>query len=210
MDIQAQKSKFIHKVLADNAILAALQRNKTYVAGDIDSGPFRAAFADRLIDQTDRYAASVGDDDHCSVIDQIAADLSTEFANILVEGRLRIGTVQKALNLYLKTLWCMDRHRPAPPHCPIDRRVLEEAGIDKNWTQLVSIEEYREWIEEIRRCAIRSGFDSVAEWELCYWPHARLDRFTWQEGDIELISKEEMEKSIKQAEANLKAHQQEP
>lgn len=48
-NIQAQKTRFIRKVLADNAILVALQRNKTYLSGNVDSGPFRLAFADRLM-----------------------------------------------------------------------------------------------------------------------------------------------------------------
>jgi hypothetical protein len=205
MDIEFEKRNFILKIAADNAIAAALQRNKTYNSASDDSTSFKCAFTEQLFGQTERYAASVQDDEHCSVITQIANDLSSEFRTILIDGQLRIGTVQKALNLYLKTLWCMDPGRAAPPHCPIDRRVLEEAGIHENWTQLKLMSTYCEWIEKLRICALRSEFDSLAEWELCFWPRARLDRFTWQEGDIELVSNEEMERSIKQAEANLQS-----
>ncbi len=173
MNIQAQKTRFIHKVLADNAILAALQRNKTYVASDIDSGPFRVAFADQLIRQNDRYSSAVEDGEHCDVIKQIADNLSTEFGPILIARRLRIGTVQKALNLYVKSLWCMEPNRPIPPHCPIDRIILEKAGIDDSWTKLDSIDTYRVWMKKVRGRALQDGFDNLAEWELHSWSSDR-------------------------------------
>jgi len=191
MNIQAQKSNFIHKVLADNAILAALQRNKTYIAGSIDSGPFRAAFADQLIAQSDKYACFFDDDAHRDVIVETSDRLSTDFGAILSDGRLRIGTAQKALNLYLKSLWCMDPNWATPPHCPIDRRILEIAGIGENWTQLDSIDTYRDWIEKLRGHALHEGFESLAEWELFTWSVDRRDRFSWHDGDVVLISEKD-------------------
>ena len=170
MNIQAQKSNFIHKLLADNAILAALQRNKTYDSGDIDSGPFRAAFADQLILQNDRSSTAVED---CDVIKQIADNLSAEFGAILIGRQLRIGTVQKGLNLYLKTVWCMESGWPTPPHCPIDRKILEVAGINESWTKLDSLATYCVWIEKLRARALGEGFKNLAEWELCVWQSDR-------------------------------------
>jgi len=195
MNIQEQKTRFILKVLADNSVLAALQRNKTYAAGDINSGSFRAAFAGQLIAQSDRYASVIEDEEHCNVIVEITDKLSSDFGAILIDGRLRIGTAQKALNLYLKTLWVMDPNRPTPPHCPIDRRILEIAGIWENWTQLDSIDTYRVWIETIRAHALREGFENLAEWELCSWSVDRRDRFSWNDGEVVFISEKDIERA---------------
>ena len=99
----------------------------------------------------------------------MADALSSDYKGDLVLGRLRIGTVQKALNLYLKTVWCMEPSWPTPPHCPVDRIILERAGINGSWTKLDSMSTYCEWIERLRKHASGNGFDSVAEWELCAW-----------------------------------------
>jgi hypothetical protein len=55
-----------------------------------------------------------------------------------------------------------------PPHCPIDRVVLERLGIDACWTKSDSRDEYMEWINEIRKRV------QVAEWENEVWLRWRL------------------------------------
>lgn len=66
-------------------------------------------------------------------------------------GRFRIGLAQKALNLYLKYLWCADL-AARPPHCPVDAIILAAAGIKDAtpWTKLDSIDEYARLIERLR------------------------------------------------------------
>lgn len=176
-DLESLKGSFITEVarVSDyeeaiaNAINVSLQHNPTYVAGDLDRQPFRIAFSDQLRNQLLRYRAPVGDEEHCAAIERVSDALSKDYGGILIGGRLRIGTTQKALNLLLKTMWCLEQDWPAPPHCPVDRIILEEAGIYGNWTQLDSIGTYRHWISGIRYCAKGQGFESVAEWELCAW-----------------------------------------
>ena len=85
-------------------------------------------------------------------------------------GEIKLGTVQKLLNLYLKYLWVLD-YIPEPPHCPIDRGILEELrktnkNLPTSWTKINKEEEYKNCIEEINK--IR-GKKSIACWELEFW-----------------------------------------
>lgn len=60
-----------------------------------------------------------------------AASLSSEYVSVLADGRMKIGHAQKALNLYLKYMWCAGWVRE-PPHCPFDRIVLQFVPECKN------------------------------------------------------------------------------
>jgi hypothetical protein len=154
---------------ARNAILASLQRNPTYSSPTADGGKFHRAFATALHEVADLYNSDVSEGDHVKVIQSISSQLSAEFPNILKGNRLRIGTTQKALNLYLKTLWCLDLERPDPPHCPVDGTILARVKISGKWTELDSSEVYMQWIERLRTHALRISFDTLAEWELVVW-----------------------------------------
>lgn len=120
-----------------NAIQAALQRNKTY-RDDLDDDmrtKLRAEWARIIRDETKHYTLSVSDLQHCEAVRRISDELSTRFAQFLSNGRLRYGTSQKALNLYLKFLWRLDKV-VTPPHCPVDASVLQAGGIDGSWTEV--------------------------------------------------------------------------
>jgi hypothetical protein len=154
-----------------NSIQSALQRNPTYLEGvsDTQASQFRNQFATKMRRAAEQYPNGTTESLHLVAIQQISSGLSTEFAHLLNNSRLRIGTSQKAFNLYLKFLWCLDSTWPTPPHCPIDARVLQAAGIPGAWTKLDSIEMYETWIAGIRTIALHSGAPSIAEWELGMW-----------------------------------------
>lgn len=40
----------------------------------------------------------------------------------------RIGSAQKALNLYRKYLWCLG-YIPFPPHCPFDATIIDQLPV---------------------------------------------------------------------------------
>lgn len=84
---------------------------------------------------------------------------------------MRIGAAQKALNLYLKHLWCLGEI-PEPPHCPIDAVVLGKVPVcDKvRWTLMKTIEEYRDVIEKAKKAA--KGVP-LAQWELSLYNESR-------------------------------------
>ena len=94
----------------------------------------------------------------------------------------RIGQSQKLLNMLLKYYWGMGWLKKHPPHCPIDRNILEEKEIKEimkakngknatpNWTQMDDIDEYKEYIGYIKEAAeAEEAGLSIAEWELRKW-----------------------------------------
>jgi hypothetical protein len=85
------------------------------------------------------------------------------FANILDNKIYKVGTAQKLLNLTLKYWWCCDWIL-IPPHCPIDRIVLNLAGIKtKKWTDIINIEQYQQIISQMKN---NLKCDDLAKWEL--------------------------------------------
>lgn len=112
------------------------------------------------------YGSDVADETHNKNIRELAEKLSREFKDVMKDERFRIGVAQKALNLYLKYLWCMGRI-PTPPQCPFDSEVLREARVSGSWTGLADMEGYRLWVEKARSVA---GTNSrLSEWELRLW-----------------------------------------
>lgn len=153
------------------SIKAALGRSSTYTtaANDSDGARLRATLTQQLRDLADQYVATVDTDRHIANIAQFCEAVSQAHSQILRNGRFRVGVAQKALNLYLKFLWCLDPNRARPPHCPIDRIVLTAAGINEAWTKLDSLETYAQWVASLTDVATRAGFDSPQDWELVVW-----------------------------------------
>jgi hypothetical protein len=152
------------------ALQGALKRNKTYKAEvtEREKREFRRSFEDLLRHHSNSYIQAlvpIADDQHCETIGNIARDLTRVFADSLVNGRLRFGTSQKALNLYLKYIWRLKGTVP-PPHCPIDRIVLSAGRIADAWTKYDSKEQYMTWINLLRG---KFALESLAEWEYEFW-----------------------------------------
>lgn len=144
------------------SVNAAVQRNRVYASGS-GREAFRAEWRTIISEYSQPYRSasqSISDKAHCESINSIAKHLSVTFAPLLMCGRLRYGTSQKAFNLYLKYLWHLGRLISEPPHCPVDRIVLSELHIDEAWTKCDDQEQYMRWIN-----AIRSRSKSVAGWE---------------------------------------------
>ena len=150
-----------------NAIQAALQHNKTYGAASDDGmrDSFRAEWGKFIREESQRYTQSVSDVQHCEGIQRISDRLRVRFGQLLSDGHLRFGTSQKALNLYLKFLWRLGKVA-TPPHCPVDRIVLNAGGIDGVWTKCDSAQQYMGWINALRA---RARPLSLAEWEHQMW-----------------------------------------
>jgi hypothetical protein len=47
-----------------------------------------------------------------------------QYQGVPSKNLFRVGTAQKALNLYLKYLWCLGEIK-TPPHCPFDRGIIQ-------------------------------------------------------------------------------------
>ncbi|MBI1182715.1 hypothetical protein GC194_00480 [bacterium] len=104
----------------------------------------------------------------CNQIEKLANDITKLLPNDLNNSRFRIGTAQKLINVYWKFLWLFELTEKEPLHCPIDSIILgtlDEPFKSLRWTQLDSIGQYKEIIEEIRIKA-EAKDQSIAVWEL--------------------------------------------
>jgi hypothetical protein len=167
------------KVSTDSAAMtetlkSALQQrqNKVYSRNEVGNERliFRLELAKMMREEPQRYIRGtqiVSDEEHCKAIRRISDNLSARYAEILKNGRFRYGTSQKAFNLYLKFLWRLGvLGNGQPPHCPVDAIVLETAGLTGSWTWSDDEQEYRHWINEIRKKAVPR---TLADWEYETW-----------------------------------------
>jgi hypothetical protein len=161
-----QQKEFLRKTALLNAIGAAFQRASIYS----DSACKRVA-KERLKNDLERhlrciekrYRLPISSDQHCRNIDKLAKQLSRIHSRVLKDRRFRIGIAQKAVNIYLKFLWCYGWIHE-PPHCPLDSIVLREAGdVSTKWTLLDKIVDYRKVVRKIHQ---KFPGKSLSRWEL--------------------------------------------
>jgi hypothetical protein len=176
----SHEEKFLSDVIFGITLAGTAQRGKLYrrEAAPSERNRFRLALRSALENLAQQYRVPVNDDQHVTNIKNLALTLSKQYPEALNGSRFRIGSAQKALNLYLKMLWCLDRI-PTPPHCPFDAIVLSHVPgcASVRWTQLDSLPEY----QRIVRCA-RSAANggSLAEWELHLYTAALSALLTWR------------------------------
>lgn len=169
-----KRHEFLRGEFLTSSVLGAMQHSGTYLKG-VDEGSRRAfgrALRKILSGLSEQYAKPVSEDVHLRNITYLSDALSKAFADILTNGRFRIGIAQKALNLYLKYLWCAGYIGPVPPHCPFDSIIIRKLpGCERiTWTSIDSINEYSRLVSKAKRIA---DGRSLAEWELEIWEGAR-------------------------------------
>ena len=96
------------------------------------------------------------------------SDASTEFSQILTNGKINFGVSQKILNLYLKYKWCLDEISE-PPHFPVDRRIQENMRFRPivAWTRFQDEIDYMRVINHVRN--LRDENQSIALLELIHF-----------------------------------------
>ena len=143
----SHKQRFIADELFSLTLQATLQHSKTYKKGVSNKNKmeFQRDLKLRLEHYSRKYSNSVSEDQHIENIEILAKEVSDAFADSLDRGIFRIGSAQKALNLYLKYLWTIGRII-TPPHCPVDSVVINRLPPSKRrkWTRMNKIQEYRE------------------------------------------------------------------
>jgi hypothetical protein len=123
-----------------------------------------------------QYSSTVSSTQHKVNIAKIADDLTEAFkdTDLLRGKRFRIGVAQKALNLYLKYLWCLDKIR-TPPHCPFDDRIIGKLPLsdqqkkELQWTALDSLDDYQDLVDAGMKKIEGTQFASLSDWELAEW-----------------------------------------
>lgn len=161
--------EFIEKIVIGRTIQAAFQRGKVYKPNlkKQHKEEVKESIRGELRRLAQIYNGNITEEDHIRNIKNLSRKISRIHRDKLRNGRLRIGTSQKLLNVYLKFLWCLDTVEE-PSHCPIDGIVLREIKNKKKWTDIKSLRKYRTIINEIRR-HIMENDTTVARWEWELW-----------------------------------------
>ncbi len=169
---KSEKEQFLLSQLFNMTLAATVQHSPTYQkdASEKEKVSFRKSLQNSLVSISEQYRGEISETTHCKNIQVLAKELSANHRNALDKGRFRIGSAQKALNLYLKYLWCLGRIG-MPPHCPVDGIILNElaktTGYKKiGWTRLDSITMYEEIICKAKEVA---GKLPLSEWELQFY-----------------------------------------
>jgi hypothetical protein len=163
------KWQFVHEQVLASCVAASFQHAKVYAAkaNEAQRAELRARLQKILSELGSRYENPLQEEAHLRNIDELAEQMSNARVGTLAAGRFRIGIAQKALNLYLKYLWCLGRIG-LPPHCPFDSRVIAQLPkvVRTSWTQLDSLETYSTLVKSAREQAAPRP---LAEWELEFW-----------------------------------------
>jgi len=161
------KKHFLRLIALSNTQGSSFQRANVYApkVSDERRNAFVKQFKSKLVALERVYEQPVSPDQHLKNIEEFANSLSISFPDVLLGNQMRTGIAQKAVNLYLKFLWCYG-WIPEPPHCPIDRIVLEKVGDYGSWTKIDSIQEY---LEKIKKIEAKKGDKSFSEWECELW-----------------------------------------
>jgi len=108
----------------------------------------------------------VGSEDHMANLLWLKDWIDEVFPQVLRGYEIKLGVVQKLLNMYLKYQWC-NGNIQEPPHCPFDRKIISELGFKYKerpvWTKINTIEEYMELVEAAERMAVDK---TLSQWEL--------------------------------------------
>lgn len=173
---------FLKVQLFQLTVAATMQRNKVYANSTTEAvrGDFRVALRQQLDLLTPCYSTCVSDEKHEEYISSLADALSRSHAGVLEKGRFRIGTAQKALNLWLKYLWCSDFLPIEPPHCPFDRIIIQN-HLPKtvrhiSWTTMDIMSDY-ELLWKSAGGEAKAKSLTIAQWELYAYGSGQQSRW---------------------------------
>ena len=176
--VKKEQETFLKDMFFGSSWRAAATRHVVWGGAYQDNYAKRVAFRVQIQRKAESFLADYKnktppEELHLKNIESLKA-LSKELGN-----ELTLGTVQKLFNLLCKYYWCAGFIQE-PPHLPVDRIILQSIKSKQTWTQLDSMEEYKEIIAAFRKKIAEEGFDSLAEWELTVWNAAEK-----KEDDIE-------------------------
>jgi len=121
------KGKVIKDSLWQVTVYAAFQRAKVYSdnADNDHKRGVKQTLENEINARLPKYNRIVSENAHVENIEEIAKIINKQWSSALERGEIPIGVVQKAFNLYLKLMWCLKKI-PEPPHCPIDKVIIDK------------------------------------------------------------------------------------
>lgn len=112
------------------------------------------------------------DEAHIRRIRELASGLTKAHAAVLYGEEFVFGVAAKAVNVYLKHLWCGEPSLDIrPTHCPFDNNIIDALnpqGCERRWTY-GGEKDYREWVRLAYLAATAEGYSRLSEWELEKW-----------------------------------------
>src|SRR6266481_4559253 len=137
---QAECWDFLEGEFLSSSISGALQHSPTYTnASNKDREKLQRVLRAKLLELAAKYSTDVAvtTEEHLKNTQELAAHAKQHCEKFLQGGKLRLGVAAKALNLYLKYLWCVRRLKVPPPHCPFDHTVIYDLlGFHDKWTEV--------------------------------------------------------------------------
>jgi hypothetical protein len=166
--IEKQQDAFINYEIWILVFGGGFQRAGVYSsnADDKTKKKFRAAIKEKIISIVhNKYeTAEVSADDHIKTLLELKGWIDSKYSSILADEEIKLGIVQKLINLYLKYQWCLGLVCK-PPHCPFDRIIISKMKLRNPpaWTRINSVETYKMLVNKVSELA---DGKSIAEWEL--------------------------------------------
>lgn len=130
--IQEQQYDFINHEIWILTFGGGLQRTGVY--GERVSDDSKSAFRDSVRNKVstlvkNKYTKTVvSTDDHIENLIELKNWINANHSEILANNNIKLGVVQKILNLYLKYQWCLGLVK-APPNCPFDRIIISKMNL---------------------------------------------------------------------------------
>lgn len=194
--MNSYQENFLRNDFLTMSILGALGRSRTYSksASHKTKIKFLNTLRVKLDEVSRKYQFTVTEENHLSNIEKLSDELSSSFADCLRNRRFRIGIAQKALNLYLKYLWCVD-FIPMPPHCPFDSIIISHLPdcSNLNWTSIDTLEDYQRLVKAARKTA---DCKPLPEWELKIWTDSIKSIRRRGNGGHQIFSEQQGEESL--------------
>jgi hypothetical protein len=170
---QQQRWDFLESEFLTSSINAALQHSSTYATKkETERGIVRRELRLGLCKLARKYVNQVNEKNHLRNIQRLINRVEKSCAPFLKNSHLRFGVAQKALNLYLKYLWCEGEVK-APPHCPFDYSIIQQLGFRDKWTRVKDKAIYLKWVRKGEKARDAENYESLAEWELHAWSAAQ-------------------------------------
>lgn len=166
--IKAQQTDFLSKEIWILTFAGGFQRASVYANGitDLQKSTFRLGVKDKINDlvKNNYKESQVTSQNHINNLIDIQNWVNNNYSQILKNGNINLGVVQKILNLHLKYLWCLGLVK-TPPHCPFDRIIIARLRLHNPpaWTKLDSVETYKTLVTKASELAEGK---TIAEWEL--------------------------------------------
>ncbi|MGA3264009.1 MAG: hypothetical protein ABSC47_08180 [Terracidiphilus sp.] len=159
---------FLSNAVRDSIVSRSGRRVYANGKTEIESRKFWKLLTEWLYKTAFDYKIAVDEKQHVKNIETLVHFLSNHCSEALNDGRVTYGFAQKALNSYLKYLWC-DRRIPPPPHCPFDSIILGMLELSDDCERRWTHGEKGDYLQWFSTAKLKANGMALCEWELREW-----------------------------------------